>query len=55
MQLDLLGGSPILQHLVAEAVADETDIPLAGIWMGATHTHAGPGQFLGSDFYNQHA
>jgi neutral ceramidase len=55
VQLDLLGGSPILQHLVAEAVADETDIPLAGIWMGATHTHAGPGQFLGSDFYNQHA
>lgn len=55
VQLDLLGGSPILQHLVAEAVAEETDIPLAGIWMGATHTHAGPGQFLGSDFYNQHA
>ena len=55
VQLDLLGGSPILQHLVAEAIADETDVPLAGVWIGATHTHAGPGQFLGSDFYNQHA
>lgn len=55
VQLDLLGGSSVLQHLVAEAVADRTDIPLAGIWIGATHTHAGPGQFLGSDFYNQHA
>lgn len=55
VQLDLLGGSPVLQHLVAQAVADRTDIPLAGIWLGATHTHAGPGQFLGSDFYNQHA
>ena len=55
VQLDLLGGSPIVQHLVAEAVADRTDIPLAGIWLGATHTHAGPGQFLGSDFYNHHA
>ncbi len=55
VQLDLLGGSPVLQHLIARAVADRTDIPLAGIWLGATHTHAGPGQFLGSDFYNQHA
>lgn len=55
VQLDLLGGSSVIQHLVAEAVADGTDIPLAGIWIGATHTHAGPGQFLGSDFYNQHA
>jgi len=55
IQLDLLGGSSVLQHLVAAAVADRTDIGLAGIWIGATHTHAGPGQFLGSDFYNHHA
>ena len=55
VQLDLLGGSSVLQHLVADAVADRTDVPLAGIWIGATHTHAGPGQFLGTDFYNQHA
>ncbi len=55
VQTDLLGGSPVVQHLVARAVADQTDVPLAGIWMGATHTHAGPGQFLGSDFYNKHA
>ena len=32
-----------------------TDIPLAGLMIGATHTHAGPGQFLGSDFYNRFA
>lgn len=55
VQLDLLGGSSVLQHLVAEAIADRTDIPLAGVWIGATHTHAGPGQFLGTDFYNHHA
>jgi neutral ceramidase len=55
VQVDLLAGSSVLQHLVAEAVAERTDIPLAGIWIGATHTHAGPGQFLGTDFYNQHA
>lgn len=55
VQLDLLGGSSVLQHLIAARIADRTDIPLAGVWIGATHTHAGPGQFLGSDFYNQHA
>ena len=52
---DLLGGSSVLQHLVAEAVAERTDIPLAGLMIGATHTHAGPGQFLGTDFYNRFA
>jgi len=55
VQCDLLAGSSVLQYLVAEAVADCTDIPLAGIWIGATHTHAGPGQFMGTDFYNHHA
>ncbi|MEZ5203320.1 MAG: neutral/alkaline non-lysosomal ceramidase N-terminal domain-containing protein [Acidimicrobiales bacterium] len=55
VQLDLLAGSSVLQYLVAEAIRDRTDIPLAGVWMAATHTHAGPGQFLGTDFYNHHA
>jgi len=52
---DLLGGSSVLQHLVAAAVAERTDIALAGLMIGATHTHAGPGQFLGTDFYNTFA
>ena len=55
VQCDLLAGSSVIQYLVAEAIADRTDIPLAGLWIGATHTHAGPGQFLGTDFYNHHA
>ncbi|MEO6989096.1 MAG: neutral/alkaline non-lysosomal ceramidase N-terminal domain-containing protein [Aquihabitans sp.] len=55
VQIDLLGGSSVLQHLVADAIAERTDIPLAGLWIGATHTHAGPGQFLGTDFYNHNA
>ncbi len=55
VQCDLLGGSSIVQHLVAKAVAESTDVPLAGLWIGATHTHAGPGQFLGTDFYNHFA
>jgi neutral ceramidase len=55
VQCDLLGGSAVLQHLVADAIANDTDIPLAGLMIGATHTHAGPGQFLGNDFYNRFA
>lgn len=52
---DLLGGSAVLQHVVADVIADRTDVPLAGLMIGATHTHAGPGQFLGTDFYNRFA
>ncbi len=52
---DLLGGSSVVQHLVAERIRDLTDVPLAGLFIGATHTHAGPGQFLGTDFYNRFA
>lgn len=55
VQCDLLGGSAVLQHLVARRVAATTDVPLAGLFVGATHTHAGPGQFLGTDFYNRFA
>jgi neutral ceramidase len=52
VQCDLLAGSAIVQRLVAEAVAD-TDLPLAGLFMGATHTHAGPGQFHGNELMNR--
>jgi neutral ceramidase len=55
VQCDLLGGSAIVQRLVAHAVAEATDIPAAGVSIGATHTHGGPGQFLGTDFYNRFA
>ena len=55
VQCDLLGGSSVVQHLVARAIAETTDVPLAGLFLGATHTHAGPGNFLGSDFYNRFA
>ncbi|MEI2653365.1 MAG: neutral/alkaline non-lysosomal ceramidase N-terminal domain-containing protein [Microthrixaceae bacterium] len=55
VQCDLLGGSSVVQHLVADAIRERTDIALAGLMMGATHTHAGPGQFSGTDFYNRFA
>lgn len=52
--LDLLAGSALVQHALAEAVAD-TDVGLSGIFLAATHTHAGPGQYSGSAFYNDWA
>lgn len=55
VQCDLLGGSAVVQHLVAQRIAPSTDVALAGLFMGATHTHAAPGQFLGTDFYNRFA
>ncbi len=55
VQCDLLGGSAIVQRLVVRAVAEGTDITAAGVYIGATHTHGGPGQFLGTDFYNRFA
>ena len=52
---DLLGGSSVLQYLVADAISAQCDVPLAGLMIGATHTHAGAGQFNGTDFYNRFA
>jgi len=50
---DLLAGSALIQRRLAERVADE--VPLRGIFLTATHTHAGPGQYSGSAFYNDWA
>ncbi len=52
--MDLLAGSALLQQAVARSVAD-TDVPLSGLFLAATHTHAGPGQYSGSAFYNDWA
>ncbi|MCW2856359.1 MAG: hypothetical protein JWR52_1974 [Marmoricola sp.] len=49
--LDLLAGSAVVHHELARQVSD-TDVPLSGIFLAATHTHAGPGQYSGSEFYN---
>jgi neutral ceramidase len=52
--LDLLAGSALIQHALAYELAD-TDVALPGIFLAATHTHAGPGQYSGSAFYNDWA
>ncbi|MFN2519108.1 MAG: neutral/alkaline non-lysosomal ceramidase N-terminal domain-containing protein [Jatrophihabitantaceae bacterium] len=53
VQCDLLAGSAIVAQLVAQAVAASTDVRLPGLFMGATHTHAGPGQFHGNELMNR--
>ena len=52
VQLDLGSGSLVLRHRVAELVMERTDVPAHALTLLVTHTHSGPGQYLGSDFYN---
>ncbi len=51
VQCDLLTGSELVHRRVAELVADKTDLNLKGIMLSATHTHSGPGNLSGSNFY----
>ncbi|MEP7019861.1 MAG: neutral/alkaline non-lysosomal ceramidase N-terminal domain-containing protein, partial [Pseudonocardiales bacterium] len=53
VQCDLLAGSAVVAQLVAQAVTEDTDVRLPGLFMGATHTHAGPGQFHGNELMNR--
>ncbi|MCW2783699.1 MAG: hypothetical protein JWP74_216 [Marmoricola sp.] len=52
--LDLLAGSALVQRELAKALR-HTDVPVSGVFLAATHTHAGPGQYSGSAFYNDWA
>ncbi len=55
VQCDLLAGSELVHRKLAELVAVETDLDMGGIMMSGTHTHSGPGNLLGSNFYVMHA
>lgn len=52
VQVDLLSGSRIVHHKVAELIADQTDIQNQGLLIAATHNHSGPGNYFGANFYN---
>lgn len=52
VQLDLGAGSLALHHVIAERIAERTDIPAHALTLLVTHTHTGPANFLDSDFYN---
>ncbi len=55
VQCDLLSGSELVHRMLAERVARATDLDPGGIVMSGTHTHSGPGNLLGSNFYVMHA
>jgi neutral ceramidase len=55
VQLDMLAGSLLLHHKVAEIVAQQTDIPIAGVMLAATHTHSAPLNILDNDMFNSGA
>lgn len=55
IQTDLLSGSLLLHHRLAERLADTTDIGLGGIVISGTHTHSAPGNFYENNFYNEFA
>jgi len=55
VQMDLLSGSKILHHKVAEIISKKLPIRFSDIALFGTHTHAGPGNYFGSTFYNDYA
>ena len=55
VQCDLLAGSEMVPRRLAELVAKRTDLDVGGIMMSGTHTHSGPGNLFGSNFYVKHA
>jgi neutral ceramidase len=55
VQTDLLAGSEILHAALSQRLAAVTEIAPQNLVLTANHTHAAPGQYFGSDFYNKHA
>jgi len=55
VQCDLLAGSRILHHAIANKISQSTDIDASGLVLSGTHTHSAPGNFFDSHFYNQFA
>jgi len=55
VQTDLLSGSRILHHRVAELIASKTDVEAGGLVIAGTHTHSAQGNFFGDAFYDRMA
>ncbi|MFZ5563190.1 MAG: neutral/alkaline non-lysosomal ceramidase N-terminal domain-containing protein [Thermodesulfobacteriota bacterium] len=52
---DLLSGSRLLHHRVAELAGPVTGIEAHELMVAGTHTHSGPGNYFSSNFYNDFA
>jgi neutral ceramidase len=55
VQADLLSGSRILHHRVAELIASKTDVEAGGLVIAGTHTHSAQGNYFGDAFYDRMA
>ncbi len=55
VQADILSGSRMLHHRVAELVASKTDIESAGLIIAGTHTHSAQGNYFGDVLYDRMA
>lgn len=55
VQSDLLAGSEILHAALSQRLAAVTEIAPQNLVLAANHTHAAPGQYFGSNFYNRYA
>ena len=55
VQADLLSGSRILHHRVAELIAPKTDVEAGGLVIAGTHTHSAQGNYFGEAFYDRMA
>ncbi|HPV41823.1 MAG TPA: neutral/alkaline non-lysosomal ceramidase N-terminal domain-containing protein [Spirochaetota bacterium] len=55
VQVDLLSGSRILHHRVAELIASKTDVEAGGLVIAGTHTHSAQGNYFGDAFYDRMA
>ena len=54
VQTDLTTGSRILHTQLGKILAPHSDLDVGNITITSTHTHSGPGQIVGSQFYNKH-
>mgnify|MGYP003683644965 CR=1 FL=1 len=55
IQLDLLSGSNLLHRDLGARLAKISKLSPGAIMLAGTHTHGGPGNYFGSNFYNDWA
>ncbi|MBP7737321.1 MAG: neutral/alkaline non-lysosomal ceramidase N-terminal domain-containing protein [Spirochaetes bacterium] len=55
VQADILSGSRMLHHKVAELIAPKTDVEAGGLVIAGTHTHSAQGNYFGDIIYDRMA
>lgn len=55
LQVDLQSASSLMHHKISKQVQEITGVPPSSLVISGTHSHGGPGNFYGSNFYNDWA